>query len=816
MVASPSPPPAAAARGLSFHSRAPSSPAVALHHLHIAIQAEEEDESAGLPSTVGSGGGVTAVAGVLDGDASERVHSQSRPPRSSLSSYASFEPADGASHSAMQLHPVSVPSPLPSSPPSPSGTGSSTPVFFASLEQQKRELMQEQAGRMPRHRHSVLASLPAPPSPPQPPQHTDDRGIGSDTIDLGALTPPPATRLPERRRELCHHQRVLSSHYCSSLLAARAADSPYPLLFCVLSRRIAHEGDNFLLYSYPSSSSLPLHLLALIHTFAIVSDAAAAITAQTVRQVLLAGDGSRARRDVVVSVQEEDERLYVLALTGVGQAERRQWEVRVEPLLSTLRRVLSALFGQPHAEWFDPELSESTTTAGGEFDPSQPVAVSSVPASGGSFISALLVLASSYYSLSLLDPLLRLFCHRLYSFPSSALSFTPLCGLLPARTMDAAEESAWSAALTRLLPDKSEASLHSQQPVAPTAFALKDVVLYHRRVLVQPTTRPLVPSQLSPRLLLDIAAILALNGLFDESAPPDSHTGPSSPSYSSSSSSPSSRLLRSRVFRLQLPLSSSEQLSSDSAGQAVLSVAGQADWLAAALLPPSSPQPSPRAAVAPSPLSSDGYYVDALRSLLAALSLSGSPTSHCTATACRAASPCSFCRLYTSSDSEYSFSVSPAPFLVCHPGLRSLCPELHTAVCRLQSLLLAHSRRLSESAERGVTERASEHSSADTAPGSSPSFTPCRELGMSARDSAGTEYCLHARWKSGATCAVLLLRQVEAEEVAAEQEASAHASAAVSKSAQGGAIALPPMQLEQWFDRGWALLTALRAVETDG
>jgi len=316
----------------------------------------------------------------------------SRPPYPSLSSYSSFETSDGPSQSGLllQLHPVSVPSPLPSYPPSPTGTGSSTPTFFASLEQQKREIDQEQqaGGRQQRHRHSVLASLPPPPSPPPLP-HLDD--------DVGAALPSlPSPHSVHRRRELSHHQTVLSSHYCSSLLAARAADSSYPLLFCVLSRRIASEGDNFLLYSYPSSSSLPLHLLALIHTFAIVNDAADAVTAQSVRRLLLAGDASRQQRDVVVSVQEEDDRLYVLALTGVGQAERRQWDVRVDSLLLTLRAVMCTLYGQPHSHWFDPQMASDET---GGVDPNRPVTVPSVPASGGSFISSLLILASSYYSL---------------------------------------------------------------------------------------------------------------------------------------------------------------------------------------------------------------------------------------------------------------------------------------------------------------------------------------------------------------------------------------------------------------------------------
>ena len=466
---------------------------------------------------------------------------QPRPSRPSLSSYNSIEPIDGSS--PLGLLPVSVPSPLPSSPPSPTGTGSSTPTFFASLEQQKREIEQEQAGRQHRHRHSVLASLPPPPLPPAKPldDHTDP-------------SQPPLPPPPPRRRELSHHQTVLSSHYCSSLLAKRAADLPYPILFCILSRRIAQEGDNFLLYSYPSSSSLPLQLLALIHTFAIVNDAADAVTAQSVRRVLLTGDGSRRHRDVLVSVQEEDDRLYVLALTGVGHAERRQWEARIESLLLTLRQVLCTLYGQPHSQWFDPPLSPHQAHERGAIDPSAPVTVPSVPASGGSFISALLVLASSYYSLHLLDPLLRLFCHRIYSFPSPDLFFTPLCGMVAARTMEAEEQSALRATLARLRGGDGEADFHISQPTS-TAFAVDSILLYHHYTLLMPDAAVHLP----PQLVVTVTAILTLNGVLDGSA----SVGPALSPVSLSSSPSSSSARRSRVFRVQLPCSSDQVEASD-------------------------------------------------------------------------------------------------------------------------------------------------------------------------------------------------------------------------------------------------------------
>ena len=690
-----------------FHSRAPSSPAVSLHHLHIAVQ--QEDESL-LPS---------------NSEPHELAAAQSRPLHPSLSSYSSFE-SDGATlyGSQLQLHPVSVPSPLPSYPPSPSGTGSSTPTSFASLEQQKREIAHEQqAGRLPRHRHSILASLP--PQQPDPPHEQVNTPLPAQ----------PLVDIAHRRRELDHHQTVLSSHYCSSLLAARAADRAYPLLFCVLSRRIVSEGDNFLLYSYPSSCSVPLHLLALIHTFAIVNDAAEAVTAQSVRRVLLRGDASRQRREVLVSVQEEDDRLYVLALTGVGQSERRQWEVRIDSMLLTLRRVMCALYGQPHEHWFDPLLPSHQTHEEGGFDPSCPVAVPSVPASGGSFISSLLVLASSYYSLHLLDPLLRLFCQRVFSYPSPELAFTPICGLVAARSMEAREEEAWRAALTRLQADQTSADSLSPQHTS-AAFAVDSILLFHHRTWLAPDLAQLSRS-LSLQLLTTVTAILALNGWLDGPCLSVSH-----PCSSATSPAPSTPALRSRVFRMQLPRSLDPVQSSEDRSQAVLSAVGQSEWLVAALLlSPSRPsQPAPAVAS----LSTDPYHVEPLRALLAALSPQSSPLSH---SASRSAASC------------YSFSVSPSPLIILHPGRQSLCPTLHTACYRLHSLLQPSSRLFqTDSCETvGHFNGGETGDNGNTALAALLLSRPLlHELAITARDEAGHCYSIKGRRRQPGIGAVLV------------------------------------------------------------
>ena len=770
-----------------FHSRAPSSPAVSLHHLHIEIQ--PEDDPPLLPSTSGSG--------VSEAHDAAAAHWRPTPP--SLSSHHSFELHDASSNSALPLHsqlqPVSVPSPLPSSPPSPSGTGSSTPTFFASLELQKQEIAREQAGRPQRHRHSVLASLPPPPPPSLPPadQTTDNH------ISAGPLAQPGLPFLP-LRRSLCHHQTVLSSHYCSSLLSLRAADARYPLLFCILSRHIAHEGDNFLLYSYPSSSSRPLHLLALIHTFAILNDATDAITAQSVRRAVLSGDASRQSRDVVASVQEEDGRLYVLAMTGVGNSERRQWEVRVESLLSTLRQVMCTLYGQPSSDWFDPLLSSRQTYDRGAIDPNGPVTVPSVPASGGSFISSLLILASSYYSLALLDPLLRLFCHRMYSYPSPGLSFTPLCGLLAARTMRQEEESVWHATLTLLRTDDSGIDSHSSQSMS-AAFAVDSIVLYHHGALVTPDIHSLYFSHsLSPPVLAVVTALLTLNGLLDSrtvSAPasslPPSPSSPFSPSAA----------FRHRVFRVQLPRSLEQMEQSDGGtGQAVLSVVAQCEWVAAALLLSAPSRISPSVA----PQSDDPYYVEPLRSLVATL-LSYSSRA-----------PSQF--VDRSPALCYSFSVSPTPFLVVHPDRRSLCPELHSACCRAHSSLLASTRRFSVDASSAPDRPVNNGDAKDIghrALSSSLTQSWLGELAISAHDHAGHRYWVRARWTSGAG-AVLLCERAEADEHDDEVEdkespygdTTAHAAQSkpngvVESSSQAGWL----------FARGWELLSALCLMETN-
>ena len=755
----------------SLHSRVPSSPAVSLRELHIAVQ--QEDDSL-LPSA-----GETFAAAA--------AHSRSARPSLS-SSYTSYESITDGPSPLPHLLPVSVPSPLPSSPPSPSGTASSTAAFFASLEQQKREIAHERGGRSQRHRHSLLASLPPPPPPPQPlPSLPADSPV-SDAVLPTAPQPP----LAPRRRELSHHQTVLPSRYCSSLLAARAADVACPVLFCVLNRRIAAEGDNFLLYSFPSSSALPLHLLALIHTFAIVNDAADAVTAQSVRRLLLAGDSSRQQRDVVVSVQEDDDRLYVLALTGVGQSERRQWEVRVEPLLFTLRQVMCALYGQPHSHWFDPQLSSRQShKEAGRVDPNGPVTVPSVPASSGSFVSSLLILASSYYSLSLLDPLLRLFCRRLYSHPSPELSLTPLCGMVAARTMQAEEEAVWRAALTRVQADHNGVDSPVSQSTS-TAFAIDCIVLYHHRALLTPTTRSFSHT-LFPQLLATVTAILALNG------------------WLSSASVPSSTALHSRVFRIQLPCSLKQVDSSDGGEQAILSVLAQGEWWATALLLSRPSRSFSPAAVVPLSAMSDPYHIEPLRALKAALvSVATRPTIS------SAHRPPALC---------YSFSVSPSPVVILHPDRPSLCPALHTAGSRLHTSLLSSCGPFLADVSPAADSTASD-SAVHQSVHASLSASLLHELAVTAQDELGRRYWLRGRWRQSAVGAVLLCEQNEAaagaeqrtkeDEAAGEKRCDDGMAAAQHEWTDGGGgeESSPSARAERLFARGWQLLATISAAGT--
>ena len=770
---------------VSHHSRAPSSPALSLHQLHIAVQLQ--DEEAPPPSNEPLSPAAAAAAALT----------LSRSMHPSLSSYSSIEAHDGPSQSGLLLQPVFVPSPLPSSPPSPSGTGSSTPTFFASIEQQKREIEQEQAGRQQRHRHSVLASLPPPPAPPAAPPHHAANGH-THTVQQAHLQPPPL-----RRRELSHHQTTLSSQYCSSLLASRAADPPYPLLFCVLTRRIAEEGDNFLLYSYPSSSSVSLQLLSLIHTFAIVNDAADAVTAQSVRRLLLEADTNRQQRDVVVSVHEEDERLYVLALTGVGQRERQQWEVRVESLLLTLCEVLCTLYGAPHAQWFEPPLSTRPAREEAGIDPSRPVAVPSVPASGGSFISALLILASSYYSLRLLDPLLRLFCHRLYCYPSPELSFTPLCGLIAARTMEAEEEAVWRAARIRLQAGMDETGINAHLPPSPsTAFVVDSLLLYHHCALVRPEQSSSLSHSLTPRLLSAVTAILTLTGWLD-----DKPTVSATATSSFPSSSPSSAL-RSRVFRVYPACSLEQNELTEGTGHAVLSVAGQAGWLTVALLLPRPSQPALTVAHS----SMDPYYLEPLQSLLTALLRlrSGPPPSV----------PHSFAL-------HYSFSVSSSSTLVLHPNRRSLCPSLHTACCRLHSSLLSSVRRFPAAASTAADAPVSGGDTNDKDDAALlPSLSPpmLSELAVTALDHSGVRYWVRGRCRQSGAGAVLLYEPVAAVDKADEEPTrtddggrrATESRASGTTSAADERIVAASLRVDGLFARGWELLSELLyAGETD-
>ena len=507
------------------------------------------------------------------------------------------------------------------------------------------------------------------------------------------------------------------------------------------------------------------------------------MTAQSVRRLLLTGDVSRQQRDVVVSVHEEDDRLYVLTLTGVGAGREAAVGCASRlSLLSTLRQVMCSLYGQPHSGWFDPLLSSHEAHEGHAIDPSGPVRVPSVPASGGSFISSLLVLASSYYSLHLLDPLLRLFCHRLYSYPSPEQSFTSLCGLVAARSMEEKEQSVWRAALTRLQADSGDVESHSSQSTS-TAFAVDSILLYQHGALVTPNTAS-VSHTLSPQLLATVTAIITLNGLLDGPAT-------STPAFSSSppSSSPSASARRCRVFRLQLPRSFEQEKSSDGGEQAVLSVVVRGEWVAAALLLSRSSQTSPAIA----PLSSDPYHVEPLRSLLAALSaLSTSPS-------LSALSSC------------YSFSVSPTPIVVLHSGLASLCPQLYTACCRLHSSLLSSSRRLppnNDSATAANGNSANDRHSDDM----------MAELAITATVEHGQKHWLRGRWKAGAGAVLLCETEdaAEEEEVEADERKECGDETVCAAESQrestndvGSEVVASLSRVERWFARGWQLLSAL-------
>ena len=234
----------------------------------------------------------------------------------------------------------------------------------------------------------------------------------------------------------------------------------------------------------------------------------------------------------------------------------------------------------------------------------------------------------------------------------------------------------------------------------------------------------------------------------------------------------------------------------------MLSVVGQGDWLAAALLLP-SPSQSPSAAVQ---LSADPYHFEVLRSLLTDMSAplrSSSP------------SPSQPSALL-----HYSFSVSPSLAVILHPAYPDLCPTLHTACCRLQSSLstIHHSPPATLNSDKAVDgdRRCQANGDTETAPSLTSSLIG--EIAITAQDAVGKLHWIMGRPSEHGSGAVLLC-EAEAEEEKECQDDDGVDAAAGSGEVRTNGVGDRPVvsssRNERLFARGWQLLSVLMPSEKD-